>query len=143
MVNNCWVSFSFRRCRLQATKIYMSFSSVRDFLVRKWSLVYCTKCGTNHTHDATVCIQCGAPLYGASDNSKPYWSRRRYERDYRYYQRGRLFIGVFIGLILILAGLSALVSEFYGINVPWLPIMFILVGIFILIHLFQVRNRRR
>jgi uncharacterized membrane protein YvbJ len=106
-------------------------------------MVYCTRCGTNHTDDATVCIQCGAPLYGANRESRPYWSHRRYEREYGYHRRGRLLIGLLIGFTLVLIGLSALVSELYGIHIPWLPILFILVGVFILLRQFQVRRRRR
>lgn len=94
-------------------------------------MVYCTKCGTNHADDATVCVQCGAPLYG-----------ERNAREYAYPKRGIPIIGIFIGLMIIFAGFALLVSEFYAIDVPWGPIIMILFGVFILLRLFQVRSRK-
>jgi uncharacterized membrane protein YvbJ len=121
----------------------MCLGSIREFLAEVESIVYCTKCGTNNSDSMTVCVQCGAPLYGTSGKSRPYWSWGRYERDYGYHRRGRPFIGILIGLILILGGLTVLISELYRIHIPWLPIVLILVGVFILLRLFQVRSRRR
>jgi len=95
-------------------------------------VVYCTKCGTNNTDDATVCVQCGAPLYG-----------ERVSREYGYPRRARPFMGIFIGLMIIFAGFAFLVSELYAIDVPWVPIIMILFGVFILVRLLQVRSRRR
>jgi ribosomal protein L37E len=109
--------------------------------VEEESIVYCTKCGTNNVDSRTVCVQCGVPLYGTSGKSRPYWNGGHYERDYSYHRRGRPYIGILIGLILILAGLSVLVSELYGIHIPWLPVVLILVGVFILLRLFHVRSR--
>jgi len=104
-------------------------------------MVYCTKCGTNNVDDATVCVNCGGPLHGASGEGKPYLTR--YEREFGYQRRGRPIIGVFIGLIIILAGFGLLVSDLYGIDIPWGPIIIILIGVFVLGRLLLVRNRRR
>ena len=30
------------------------------------AMVYCTKCGTKNADDATMCVNCGASLYGTS-----------------------------------------------------------------------------
>ena len=109
--------------------------------VEEESIVYCTKCGTNNADSRTVCVQCGAPLYGTSGKSMSYWNWGHYERDYSYHRRGKPYIGILIGLILILAGLSVLVSELYGIHIPWLPVVLLLVGVFILLRLFHVRSR--
>ena len=106
-------------------------------------MVYCTKCGTNNADDATACVKCGAPLHGASGEGRTYMGRVRYERHYGYHRRGRPFIGIFIGLIIILAGFSLLVAEFYRIDIPWFPIVLILIGVFILLRLILARSRRR
>jgi uncharacterized membrane protein YvbJ len=51
-------------------------------------MVYCTKCGTLNADDATVCVQCGASLYSAKEESNPTERHRRmrYEEDYRYWR---------------------------------------------------------
>jgi uncharacterized membrane protein YvbJ len=106
-------------------------------------MVYCTKCGTNNADDATVCVHCGASLYGTSGEGRPYLRHGRYEREYGYQRRSRLIIGIFIGLIIIFAGFSLLVTELYRIDIPWEPIIIILIGVFVLVRLVQVRSRRR
>jgi hypothetical protein len=106
-------------------------------------MVYCTKCGTNNVDDATVCVHCGAPLYGASGEGRPYWRHGWYEREYGFHRRSGAIAGIVIGLIIIFAGFSLLVTELYGISIPWGPIVIILIGIFIMVRLFQVRSRRR
>ena len=105
-------------------------------------MVYCTKCGTNNIDGATVCVNCGASLYGASGEGRLYLGHVRYEREYGP-RRGRLVVGIFIGLIIILAGFSLLIAELYGIDIPWMPIIMILIGVFVLLRLLQVRRRRR
>ena len=106
-------------------------------------MVYCTKCGTNNVDGATVCANCGASLYGASGEGRSYLRHGRYEREHGFPRRGRPILGIFIGLIIILAGFSLLVAELYGIYIPWMPIIMILFGVFILVRLLQVRRRRR
>jgi len=105
-------------------------------------MVYCTKCGTNHIDDATVCIQCGAPLYGTSNESRPIWSQGRYSREQVFRGRSGALTGIVIGLIIIFAGFSLLVAELYEINIPWGPLVIIFFGVFVLVRLFQVRRRR-
>ncbi len=105
-------------------------------------MVYCTKCGTNNVDGASVCVNCGALLYGASGEDRAYWRHGRYEREYGFHRRGRPIIGIFIGLIIILAGFGLLLSALYDISIPWGPIILILIGVFVLVRLFQVRSRR-
>ncbi len=106
-------------------------------------MVYCTKCGTNNAEGATVCVNCGAPLYGTSAEGRFHWGRRQHAREYYgLHKRSGVITGIVIGLIIIFAGFSLLVAEFYGIDLPWGPIIMILVGVFILVRLFQVRSRR-
>lgn len=106
------------------------------------SIVYCTKCGTSHADDATVCVNCGAPLYGASSKGKSYVRYGRYERE-GFPRRGKPIWGIIIGLIIIFAGFSLLLSELYNIDIPWVPILLILFGVYILVRFFQMRSRRR
>jgi hypothetical protein len=117
---------------LCALAIYESLSGGRNYIV------YCTNCGTNNADGATGCINCGASLYGASGEGKYVG----YAREYGHRRSGAI-TGIVIGLIIIFAGFSLLVSELYGINMPWGPIIIILFGVFILVRLFQVRSRRR
>lgn len=112
-------------------------------MVEEEPIVYCTKCGTNHVDGATLCIQCGAPLYGAKSESKGYVRYARYEGEYVFRRKSRALAGIVIGLIIIFAGLSLLAAELYEIDVPWGPLIMIFFGVFILVRLFQVRRRRR
>jgi hypothetical protein len=104
-------------------------------------VVYCTKCETNNVDTASICVNCGAHLYGASGERKP--NVTRYDREYRYHRRVEPLIGIFIGFIILLAGFGLLLSELYGIRIPWAPIILVLAGVFILARLILVRNSRR
>ncbi len=97
-------------------------------------MVYCSKCGTLKSNDANVCIKCGSLLHGKTTdaNYSQYWRHRRYEGEY-YHFRGGSGIGALVfGFIIILIGLSLLLSEMYGFNFPWWPTILILIGIWIL-----------
>lgn len=107
------------------------------------NIVYCTKCGTNNADAATVCVQCGASLYGTSGEGRTCWRHVRYEREYDFHIGSGALAGIIIGLIIIFAGFSLLVSELYGMDIPWGPIIIIFFGFFVLVRLFQVRRRRR
>ena len=105
-------------------------------------MVYCTKCGTNNADSATVCVQCGAPLHGASSEGRPYMGRVRYERKYGFHRRGTPLVGLIIGVIVIFIGLSFLLREF-DIFIPWWEIILILFGIYLVARWFSVWNRRK
>jgi hypothetical protein len=63
---------------------------------------------------AAVAVNCGAPLYGVSGERKPHVIR--YDREYGYRRRGQPLVGIFIGVIIILAGLGLLLSALYGVD---------------------------
>ena len=130
-------------CRIVDQKSYVYWLYTRVRRGGRNNIVYCTKCGTNHADDATVCVQCGAPLYGTNSESKPYLRHGHYEREYGVHRRSGALAGIIIGLIIIFAGFSLLVAELYGIDIPWGPVIMILFGVFILVRLLQVRSRRR
>jgi uncharacterized membrane protein YvbJ len=105
-------------------------------------MVYCTKCGTNNADDAAVCVNCGAPLHGASSESKPYVGRVRYEREFGSHRRGGPIVGLIIGVIVIFIGLSLLLEQ-YDIVIPWWEIILILFGVYLVVRWFLVWNRRK
>ncbi|MBN1358631.1 zinc ribbon domain-containing protein [Candidatus Bathyarchaeota archaeon] len=107
------------------------------------TIVYCTECGTNNVDGATVCVSCGAPLYGGRGKGRVYVRYGRYEGASGFSGRGGAIMWIFIGLIIFFAGFSLLAAEIFGLDIPWGPIILILAGVFILVRFFQVRNRRR
>jgi uncharacterized membrane protein YkvI len=84
-----------------------------------------------------------APLYSDSGENKHYRERGRCESEYAFRRRSGALASIIIGLIIIFAGFSLLVTEVYGIDVPWGPLLLIFFGVFILLRLFHVRSRRR
>ena len=69
-------------------------------------MVYCTKCGTKNEEDATVCVKCGASLV-----TRPAWRRERRRREKEEEEcfglpHGGAIVGVIIGIIIIIVGLS-------------------------------------
>jgi len=106
-------------------------------------MVYCSKCGTLNPDDASVCSNCGAPLHGAQAQGGPYARRQQWE-DYReYHRRSGAFAALAIGLLIILIGLSVLLAEVYGINIPWGAVFLIFIGVIIIIAGIRARSRRR
>jgi len=108
-------------------------------------MVYCTKCGTKNPDDAKVCAQCGASLYPVQEQER----RKRHEEECFKPEeecfgipRGGAIVGIAIGIIIVLAGISFLVSEVYKISIPWWPFVIILFGILIMIGAFYGLRRR-
>jgi len=66
-------------------------------------MVYCTKCGTKNEEDAAVCVKCGASL-GARPPARR--ERRRPEKECFGLPYGGAIVGLIIGIIIILVGLS-------------------------------------
>jgi hypothetical protein len=93
-------------------------------------LVYCSKCGVENEEDATVCKECGASLRRQS--TRVY--RRRRGDDLCFGSKGGFnWFGLFIGAMIILAGLSQLLQDTYewaSLDRLW-PIPVILLGLII------------
>jgi len=87
-------------------------------------LVYCSECGTNNEEGTEFCVKCGAALYPERGR------RRRPEKQDECFglPRGGAIFGLFIGVIIILAGLR----ELYGWKIDFGPFAIIVVGILIL-----------
>jgi len=96
-------------------------------------MVYCTKCGAENKDDAQYCIKCGAPLWGERRERERAEKHEKEEREEREMCFGapvpRSFWGIFIGVIIILWGLSML------LRIEAWPLIVIALGILILISI--------
>jgi len=89
-------------------------------------LVYCHRCGAENEDDALSCRSCGAPLRGVVGAGV---GRRREDELCFGAERGLSWFGVFIGALIILAGLSWLLGHALW---DWLaPAAAIVFGLFI------------
>ena len=104
-------------------------------------MVYCTKCGAENEEDAVNCASCGEPLREET-RSRSYRSvRRRRDDDLCFGSGGGSKIGIFIGLMIILAGASELLQDTFAwarFDNLW-PIPVILLGLFIVYNAYSKR----
>jgi len=101
-------------------------------------MVYCTKCGTKNEEDAAVCVKCGAPLV-----AQPPWRRERWrpvEEECFGLPHGGSIVGLVIGIIIILAGLSWLAGKDIGKYI--LPLAVVVFGILIVAGALYKYSRR-
>ena len=96
-------------------------------------MVYCTKCGTKNEEDAAVCVKCGAPLA-----AYPTYRRagRRPEEECFGLPHGGTIVGLVIGIIIILIGITSLV------HIDIWPLIIIIFGILILAGAMYRYSRR-
>jgi hypothetical protein len=108
------------------------------------NMVYCTKCGTNNAEGATVCVNCGAPLYGTSAEGKPYWGHRQYAGEYYgFYRRSGALATLIIGIAIVFVGFSFLLNETFNIRIPWWEIILIFLGVWFIARAAMRMKRRR
>jgi ribosomal protein L40E len=133
---------SFQTHQFQSTKNLMS-SNTRILITGVDArMVYCSKCGTLNSDEATVCSNCGAPLRPARVETRREMRRRLRREEYEHRpRRGGAIAVLAIGLIFLLWGFSILVANVYGIDIPWGPILLVLIGLFIIIAGLRARNR--
>ncbi len=93
-------------------------------------MVYCTKCGTKNKDDAQVCVQCGAPLVSPPTYPPERISRKAEEECFGI---PRLWFLPFIGVVIILFGVTWFISQLYKVQVEVWPIAAIIFGILIII----------
>jgi uncharacterized membrane protein YvbJ len=107
-------------------------------------MVYCTKCGTNNAEGATVCVNCGAPLYGMSAEGRSHWGHRQYAREYYgFHRRSRALTTLIIGIVIVLIGFSFLLNEIFNISIPWWEIILILLGVWFIARAVMRMGRKR
>jgi len=108
-------------------------------------MVYCTKCGTKNEEDAVVCVKCGASLV-----ARPAWRRERRRREKEGEEcfglpHGGAIVGLIIGVIIILVGLSFVPGILPpGIEIwdyLW-PFMIIVIGLLIVAGALYSYSRR-
>ena len=100
---------------------------------------YCTKCGAKNEDDAVVCVKCGASLREV--RAAPWsYERRRAEEECFGLPHGGAIVGLIIGMIIIIAGLSSLAGIDIG-RYGW-PLVVIVFGILIVVGaLYGLRRR--
>ena len=99
-------------------------------------MVHCVKCGVKNPDGAEFCAKCGKRLYSSLENRQ----YKRMEDECFGIPRGGKIFAMIIGVILILWGVSSIVEDVYGIDVPWWPLIVIVFGIFVIIT--AVRGKR-
>ncbi|MGB9684694.1 MAG: zinc-ribbon domain-containing protein [Candidatus Bathyarchaeales archaeon] len=118
-------------------------------------MVYCVKCGAKNPDDAKTCSQCGAPLYSLTEGKRSRHRddecfgtrvgvepRERVEEECFGIPKGGAVVGLAIGIIIVLAGLSLLFQELLGISLPWWPFVIILFGVLVIMGAVYGLRRR-
>ena len=100
-------------------------------------MVYCTKCGTKNPDDAKVCTQCGASLYPRAEPARR--RERPPEKECFGLPHGGAIFGLFIGIIIILWGLT----QIFGWEVGIWNFAIIVFGILIVAGAIYGLTRRR
>ncbi len=109
-------------------------------------MVYCSKCGTQNPDTATVCSNCGAPLYtvGQKYPGSEREHYRRVENECFGLPNGGMIVGLVFGIIIILVGLGFfLQASGYVVNFGsyiW-PIILVVFGLLILLGALYGRRR--
>ena len=111
-------------------------------------MVYCTNCGTKNEEAAVYCIKCGAKLVSKKeswDKRMEKWGEdfgRQAEKECFGLPHGGMIFGLLIGLIIILVGLSSLLSGFEATRLFW-PLLIIVFGVLIAVGALYSFTRRR
>lgn len=102
-------------------------------------MVYCTKCGAKNEDDAIVCVKCGASLETGKFPARKY-KRKEWEEECFGIPYGGSVVGIIIGIVVIIAGISWLMGyEFWNIFVPLIVLIF---GILIVVGALYRYGRR-
>ena len=106
-------------------------------------MVYCSKCGIQNPDTNTVCSNCGAPLYtvGQRYPGSDREHYRRMENECFGLPNGGMIVGIIIGIIIILVGLSLFLQTTYGITIDFWPFILIIFGLLILAGALSRRRR--
>jgi uncharacterized membrane protein YvbJ len=107
-------------------------------------MVYCSKCGTQNPDNATVCSNCGAPLYtvGQKYPGSEREHYRRVEGECFGLPNGGMIASLVFGVIIILVGLGLFLQTTYGINVNIWPLILVIFGVLMLVGALYGRRRQ-
>ncbi|HLN45801.1 MAG TPA: zinc ribbon domain-containing protein [Candidatus Sulfotelmatobacter sp.] len=109
-------------------------------------MVYCSKCGTQNPDNATVCSNCGAPLYtvGQQYPGSEREHYRRVENECFGLPHGGLIVSMIVGIIIIIIGIGLfLQASGYTVSfwpIIW-PVIIIIFGLLILLGALYRRQR--
>jgi uncharacterized membrane protein YvbJ len=73
-------------------------------------MVYCPKCGTKNEDTADFCVKCGASLQTGTVASRRY-ERRKAEQECFGLPHGGAIVGIIIGAIILLWGISMVLQQ--------------------------------
>lgn len=100
-------------------------------------MVYCTKCGFDNADDSKFCAKCGSPLYPSAEAPPERrfeeYRHRRVERDMCFGMPGG-FWALLIGFAIVLWGLSEITKIYYRFEIPWWPLVVIIIGVFVIVR---------
>ncbi|MBS7620037.1 zinc ribbon domain-containing protein [Candidatus Bathyarchaeota archaeon] len=90
-------------------------------------MVYCSICGEQNPDDREYCSKCGGALH-------PERSYRRIQRSEKspFYPLRGVGLWLFLGLLIILWGVTEIVSEFFRIRINFLALVAIIFGAIII-----------
>ncbi len=93
-------------------------------------MVSCTKCGTENEEGANYCVNCGAALYPEESRvERRVEPRERRPRDECFgLPYGGAIAGLIFGMLIILFGLS----QAFGWQINFWPVLVIIIGILII-----------
>lgn len=133
-------------------------------------MVYCTKCGTENEEAAVYCVKCGVKLVSKDESLEKRmekwgedfgkraekWAEefgkraeewgnnfgRRTERGCFGLPHGGIIFGLFIGAIIIIVGVSALLTDLDVVRFFW-PLIVVVFGLLIAAGALYSLTRRR
>ena len=102
------------------------------------NLVYCTNCGTKNDDNNEFCVNCKESLINTQTIKR---ERRQKESECFGLPYGGSIIGLVIGLIIVIWGISSVMGINFG-SFLW-PIVIIIFGILMIAGALYTMNRRR
>ena len=125
-------------------------------------MVHCHKCWTKNEEDAKYCVKCGAALEESSRSSRTFdsmdewgtdwgtdigkraekWGKdfpKNIEKECFGLPHGGTIVGLIIGIIIILVGITSLA----GIDIEFWPLIIIIFGLLILVGSIYSLTRKR
>jgi uncharacterized membrane protein YvbJ len=101
-------------------------------------MVFCVKCGTKNVETNTHCTNCGAVLVNVEGSSD---AQKRSRHDYNRPRREAI-TGLVIGLLIIILGIAFLIGAIFNLDVPWVSLVMIYVGVFLVIRWIKKNHLR-